>query len=121
MDAARRQTMKLVHPRGKSGASFPTTNIGVRFVPAESFNLEINYRMKTSVQNKPVHPASLFRIAAMVGSPITPISEMLGSAKMKEFAAFRKEIAKSMAADIVKPQPEMPVMEACGWAFPIRK
>jgi hypothetical protein len=68
--------------------------------------------MKTSLQNKPVHPASLLRIAAMLGGSITPISEIPGSAKMKEeFEAFRRKIAKSMAAGIVKPQPEIPVTE----------
>jgi hypothetical protein len=122
MDAASKQNMKLMHSRGKPGASFPTTNIGVRFAPAESFNLQIKYQIKTSLQNKPFHTASLFRIAAMVGSPITPTSEIPGSAKMKgEFATFGRKIAKSMAAEIVKPQPEIPVTEACGWTFPIRK
>jgi hypothetical protein len=62
MDAAGRQTMKLAHPRGKPGASFPTTNIGVRFAPAESFNLQIKTLMKTSasIQDEPITP--LFHI-----------------------------------------------------------
>jgi len=74
--------------------------------------------MKTSLQENPIHPA-LFRIAAIFENPINAIST---SAKLKrEFEAFRREIAKPRAANIVKPQPKMPVTEACGWSFPIRK
>jgi hypothetical protein len=74
--------------------------------------------MKTSLQENPIHPA-LFRIAAIFGDPNTPINEISSSAKLKkEFEAFRRDIAKSRAANIVKPQPKMPVTEACGWSFP---
>lgn len=77
--------------------------------------------MKTSPQENPIHPA-LFRIAAILGNPITPINGIFTSAKLKnEFAAFRREIAKSRAANTVKPQIKMPVTEACGWSFPIHK
>ena len=113
--------MNLAHSSGKLGASYPTTNISVRFVAAEPFNLQINHIMKTSMQENPIHPA-LFRIAAIIGNPITPINEISTSAKLRnEFAAFRREIAKSRAKNIVKPQPKTPVTEARGWSFPIRK
>lgn len=121
MNAASQQTMNLVHSSGKPGASCPTTNISVRFVAAEPLNLQINHVMKTSLQENPIHPA-LFRIAAIIGNPITPINGISTSARLKnEFAAFRREIAKPRAANIVKPQPKMPVTEARGWSFPIHK
>jgi len=112
--------MNLVHSKGKPGASFPTTSINVRFVADEPLNLQINHAMKTSLQENPVHPA-LFRIAAIVGNPITPINgNPAPSAIKKEFATFRREIAKSMAARTVRTQPKTPVTETCGWTFPIR-
>jgi hypothetical protein len=113
--------MNLVHSSGKPGASHPTTNISVRFVADEPLNLQINHVMKTSLQENPIHPA-LFRIAAIIGNPATPIEEISTSGKLKkEFEAFRREIAKPRAANIVKPHSKMPVTEACGWSFPIRK
>jgi hypothetical protein len=113
--------MNLGHSSGKPGASYPTTNISVRFVADEPLNLQINHVMKTSLQENPIHPA-LFRIAAIFGNPNTPINEISTSAKLKkEFDAFRREIAKSKAVNIAKSQPNMPVTEACGWSFPIRK
>jgi hypothetical protein len=70
--------------------------------------------MKTSLQENPIHPA-LFRIAAIIGNPVTPINGISTSAKLKkEFAAFRREIAKSRVVNIVKPQSKMPVTEAWG-------
>src|SRR6202034_723890 len=118
MNAASQQTMNLVHSSGKPGASDPTTNISVRFVADEPLNLQINHAMKTSLQENPIHPA-LFRIAAIIGNPNTPINEISTSAKLKkEFEAFRRMLAKSSAANIVTPQSRMTVTEACGWSFP---
>jgi hypothetical protein len=117
-------TMNLAHSRCKSGASRSTTNISVRFVLNEPLDLKINHVMKTSLQENPIHPA-LFRIAAMIGNPVTPVNGTSASSDLKkEFEAFRREIAKSKTTtDTLKSQTEIPPRETCGWSFPfpIRK
>jgi hypothetical protein len=121
MNATSRQTMNLVHSSGKPGASFPTTNISVRFVADEPLDLQIKNPMKTSFQENPVHPA-LFRIAAIIENPLASAAgKSAASMLKKEFAAFRRGIEKSMATGITKSQSKIPVTEGCGWSFPIRK
>ena len=112
--------MNLPHSSGKPGASSTTINISVRFVADEPIYFQIKHLMKTSFQENHIHPA-LFRIAAIFENPI---NEIYTSAKLKrEFEAFRREIAKSRDANIVKPQLKMRETEGCGWSFPfpIRK
>jgi hypothetical protein len=121
MNATSRQIMNPAHSSGKPGASYPTTNISVRFVADEPLDLQIKNHMKTSLQENPIHPA-LFRIAAIIENPLTSAAGKSASSILKkEFAAFRKAIAKSMAAGTLKSRSKMSETEACGWSFPIRK
>lgn len=117
MNPASLQTLNLPHSSGKPGV-YPSMSISVRFAVEEPVHLQIKKNMKTSAQENTIHPA-LFRIAAMIGNPITPLNGgSIPDTIKKEFAALKKEIVKSMT--IEKSQPKMPVT-ACGWSFPIRK
>src|SRR5260221_678100 len=90
MNATSQQTMNPPHSSGKPGASFPATNISVRFVVDEPRNFRINHAMKASASTASHNEGFAFATTAKSAPPAdgTPFADLILHPEKLE-AAFK--------------------------------
>ncbi len=86
-----------VNSTGEPGRVPPPGKIKIRFAPVEPVTFQIKHRMKTPIQNNPLHPA-LFQVAALMENqiPATPrFFESTPDLTWTALAGLKLEAAKS--------------------------